>query len=132
MIVAPRRIWHRAETYRQLLLLKHLARRISSRVILVPDEQLKKQPRLDNATAVVAAADTNITMSQRLRVETFVLSEGGSATLGACAQVLPEHEDPIGALMALVHAGRLYLDLNLPITADSHLTSCAVVARGVQ
>ena len=38
----------------------------------------------------------------------------------------------IGALMALVHAGRFYLDLNLPITSASRLTSCAVVAGGAQ
>ena len=54
-----------------------------------------------------------------------VVDEAGSATLGDIIAELPDHDDPVGAVIALVEDGALTL------AVDRHLDAHAVVRRAV-
>jgi hypothetical protein len=119
LVIAPRRIWHRQEQRERLLLLKQFSRNVGRRVVLVPETVLRREPRRSNSLTVTAAARVAMSLSQRLRLSVAVLSCGGSVTLRDCLELLPEHEDPAGAVLAMVHARLLYLPLDQPITPES-------------
>jgi hypothetical protein len=123
LVIAPRRLWHRSSSRNQLLLLRQQARNVGVRTLLVPEAQLRRQPRLDNSVLVVACADIRVTLSQRFRVEIYVQACGGRATVGACAEMVAEHPDPVSVVLALVRAGRLQMRLDQTLTAESVVTS---------
>ena len=129
LIISPRRIWHSTELRKQLLAVRRLARNIGIRACLVPETQLRKQPRLDNASMIAAASDVTLTLSQRFRVEILLNVCGGSATLSECAEVLLDHPDPATAVLALVRARRAYLPLHQPLTPDSRITALPVTGQ---
>lgn len=122
LIITPRRLWHSPECRYHLLSLKRQSRKVGVKAMLVPDTALRKQPRLANATLVVAASDVGITLSQRFRLEAFVMSNAGPVSLAECASLLPEHADPTAAVLSLVHAGRLVVDISRPLTPESLLS----------
>lgn len=123
LIITPRRLWHSPEFRSQLLLLKRQSRKVGIRTLLVPDATLRKQPRLDNAALVVAAKDAGLTLSQRFRLEAYVMSNAEPTSLAECAALLAEHTDPVAAVLNLVGAGRLAIELNRPITPNSVVTA---------
>lgn len=107
LVIAPRRIWHSVRDRQRLFVLKTNAKRLGSRVILVPEPQLRREPRLSIAERVVGSVGTSLSISERLRIETHVLCSRGDASLASCTELLPEHPDAEKAVLALVHAGRL-------------------------
>lgn len=84
------------------------------KVVLAATRQLNKQPRLENAQLLQAAARVEITATQRVELELFVTDSGG-ASLVDCAHQIPDHPDPVGAILGLVTARRLEIDVSQPI-----------------
>lgn len=119
LIIAPRRLWHTAEGKSQLLLLKREARRLSIRCILVSEGALKKEPRLTNARLIADTSNTQLSYSQRFRVEMYVLATVFPVSLSECAALLPEHDDPVSAVLSLVRAGVLFIPLDTMIGPES-------------
>jgi hypothetical protein len=119
LIITPRRLWHRPECHSQLILLKRHSRNVGIRTILMAEAQLRKQPRLDNAAQVVAAGQVRLTLSQRFRLEIYLMTNPDPVPLGECAALLAEHDDPVSAVLGLVYAGHLSVDLNRNITPET-------------
>jgi hypothetical protein len=119
LIIAPRRLWHTPEGKSQLLLLKREARSLSIRCILVSEGALKKEPRLANARLIAGTSNTQLTHSQRFRVEMYVLSTISPVSLSECAGILPDHDDPVSAVLSLVRAGVLFIPLDTVIGPET-------------
>lgn len=119
LIIAPRRLWHTAEGKSQLLLLKREARSLSIRCILVSEGALKSEPRLTNARIIADTSNTHLSYSQRFRVEMWVLGTIAPVSLSECAALLPEHDDPVSAVLSLVRAGVLFIPLDKVIGPET-------------
>ena len=118
IIIIPKRLWYRHELRNQLLLVKRRAENLSIRVLLVPEAQLAKQPRLNNASAIAASSEASMSLHQRMKVISFVRTEGITTFL-KCTKILLDHSDPRSAILSLVHAKSVHLDLDRPITDSS-------------
>lgn len=124
LVIAPRRIWHSPERRLRLFVLKRNGQHVGRRIVLVPEPQLRKQPRLETAEQIVAATTATISTSERLLLEAFVQSER-RPTLKSCGALIAGNPDPLGAILLLVSAGRLCVDLSRPITLSTQVWSAA-------
>lgn len=123
LVIVPRRLWHSEAPRAALLQLKELAGRVGNRVLLVPEPQLRKKQRSENALAVVAAAGTAVSTEQRFNLEVTLMAHAEGLPLKDCANLLDGHLDPINAVLCLVYCGRIYLSLNQPLSPNSIVRS---------
>lgn len=91
-------------------------------VVIVREAWLLREPRLGVLSAIAACKDRCISVTDWLRVERHLVERGGSSCLEACACEILEHEDPAGAVLALVAAGRLRIDTSRPLSGHSEIT----------
>jgi hypothetical protein len=113
IVCVPSRLWNRPGAMSMFFELKAEAATLGHRVVLVPESFVRRQPRLDNARLVSAAADIQINATDRMSILEFLLENGGG-TLSDVASLV-RHPDPVGAILHLVTVGALDIDLNAPI-----------------
>jgi hypothetical protein len=123
IVCVPTRLWHQPYAMATFFRLKEGATVGGHRTVLVPESFIRRQPRLDNAMMVSAAADIDIDASDRMSILAFLLENGGG-TLAEVASLVG-HPDPVGAVLHLVTVGALDIDLDAPIlpTSQVHLAS---------
>lgn len=94
-----------------LLELKRLAGCSGRRVVLLPEARVRREPRATNARLVAQAAGTDVPPRDRLTILGALVDEPGIA-LGDLAALASGAGDPVAAVLALVAAGLLHLDLD--------------------
>ncbi|MFG1419984.1 hypothetical protein V5F38_19460 [Xanthobacter sp. V0B-10] len=88
-------------------------------VLVVREAWLLREPRLEVMSTAVACVDQMPSGTDWLRIERHLLELGGSSCLEECAAQVRQHEDPVGAVLALVAAGWLRIEMHRPLSGDS-------------
>ncbi|MFD2649143.1 hypothetical protein ACFSX5_15240 [Devosia albogilva] len=104
----------RSEERHAFFELKAVAATSGRTVVLVPEGFIRREPRLANATMIAGAAGAEIGLTDRMKILTHLIDNGGSAPLLDLAGMV-RGEEPVSAVMALVVEGGLYIDLDSPI-----------------
>jgi hypothetical protein len=124
VVCIPSRLWVRPSAMALFFELKAAAVPLGYRVVLVPEQFVRRQPRLDNAKMVSATIDVEINPTDRMSILEYMLEHGG----GTLAEVagLVRHPDPVAAVLHLVTVGALDIDLNSPILPATEVRFAAV------
>ncbi|WP_332119869.1 hypothetical protein [Azorhizobium caulinodans] len=88
-------------------------------VLVVTEAWLLREPRLEVISAAVACLEQIPSVTDWLRIERHLLELGGSACLEECVAQVRQHEDPAGAVLALVVAGWLRIEVSRPLSGSS-------------
>lgn len=99
-------------TMARVMDLRHQAKKLGYRGVLVPEGVVARQPRLRNASLLgQVAARVEVDPTSRMIVLTH-LAENGACSLGELAALLT-HPDPFGAVLHLTTTGALSVDRQL-------------------
>lgn len=132
-LIVPVRRFHRSmilviartETWRvdraKLLALKQTATFAGRRVVLVPAGRIRRAAFLSNCALVASSASTAVTATLRMSIIDQLISDPAS-TLRDCAVSIAGHDDPVGAILSLVSAGFLKIDLQKRIGPDTQIS----------
>ncbi|WP_341987760.1 hypothetical protein [Azorhizobium sp. AG788] len=91
----------------------------TTNLLIVRESWLLREPRLEVISAVVACLDQIPSVTDWLRIERHLLELGGSSCLEECVAQVRQHEDPAGAVLALVAAGWLRIEVSRPLSGSS-------------
>ena len=89
------------------------------RVLLVAEARLRARPLMQNAALIASSGAVCPTPLDRVRLLDQLKAEGGCSTLGDLAACARNSGDPVRAVLSLVAAGLLWIELDRPIDADS-------------
>lgn len=123
VICVPSRLWVRPAAMSAFFELKAAGAALGHRIVLVPEQFVRRQPRLDNARMVASTLDVEIDPTDRMNILEFLLEHGGG-TLSDVAGLV-RHPDPVAAVLHLVTVGALDIDLNAPILPASEVRFAA-------
>lgn len=98
-----------------------VADRTGLSVISVPERVLRARPYIDNARLVARAGETPPSAFVRVAILNALDAEGGSAPLGDLCALASRSADPVAAVLSLVTAGIVTVDMARPIDADSEI-----------
>jgi len=115
LLCIPERVWRGRKN--DLLELKRLAGWSGRSCVLVPEAAIQKQPRLNCARAIDDAAGIEVTMEQRMELVMHLVERGKSSLL-ECASAVT-HPSPFTAVLHLVAAGVLKMNIEAPLTPES-------------
>lgn len=121
-IAVPTRVWRDADHRACLLSLKGEARGLLIRCILVPQRWVRAEVR-GGVARVIAQARQTVYSPQQLRAVLEHLGVTKVSTLSATANVLPDHRDPYGAVLAMVIQGYVQVDRSNALGADSWIAT---------
>jgi hypothetical protein len=108
-------------TMARVMDLRHQAKKLGYRGVLVPEGVVARQPRLRNASLLgQVAARVEVDPTSRMIVLTH-LAENGDCSLGELAALLT-HPDPFGAVLHLATTGALRVDLRRAISPSTSIS----------
>lgn len=110
VLAVPKRIWKDPNTKPTLHSLKGAARKLGVRVLLVPSDVVRREPRLANARLLARCRQDHVDPADRRRVLNTVRQRPG-LHLHLCADVV-QHGDPIGVIFRLAVDG----DVRIPLS----------------
>lgn len=119
-IVVASRLLHSDDTRALVHDAVAMAEKERAKCVIVPQKWVCAPRRHSTARLIACSATVEINATQRLGIITHVI-ENGWSTLGECALAIPDHEDPVGAVLALVAAGNLTIDRSRPIAPHSRI-----------
>lgn len=122
-VTVPSTTWTRPGGHKDLLALKRAAGTLGRRVVLVPDAALEREPRAANAMLIAGCAGSPVSPSDRLGLMGALLEAGGSMPLADAADIMLRSDDPVAAILSLVAARVVGLDLREPIGPVSTVRS---------
>ncbi len=114
VIAVGRRTWCRSEDKERLHLLKRTAEHAGRRILLVPPKSITRQPRLDNSRWIASCSGIRVTSTERSTVVTHLYSAPQTSLAEVASRL--RRRDAASAILSLVAAGDIELDLNRPIT----------------
>lgn len=117
LIAVPHRIWDRAFPSAKAIDLRSQSREAGHAAILVPQAVVEREPRLSNSQLVARTASIKVDATARMIVLAHLI-ENGACCLSELAGLL-DHPDPFGAILHLVTAGAIALDVDRCITPYS-------------
>ncbi|WP_162783607.1 hypothetical protein [Devosia naphthalenivorans] len=117
LIGVPMRHWHRPDTMARIHALKSAAIDAGHRCVLVPENAVQKQPRLENATLIDGSRNVEATATERMALLACLI-EFGDCSLSDCATLF-HGNDPYGAILNLAAKGIVNMDLDVPIGPHS-------------
>ncbi len=103
--------------------LKHAARAMGRRVVLVPEGAFYREPMMTNALMIAGCAGADVSPSDRLALMAALLEAGGSMPLADAAETVPRSDDPVAAVLSLVAGRAVCLDLSELIGPESRVLS---------
>lgn len=109
IVVVPSRIWCRMDERAELRALRAEARRLRTACVLVPHRILTAPKRGAASRVVGRCRNIQLTVSQESKLLVRTSKDVGT-TIGECAAAIPDHPDPVGAVLGLVARGELKLD----------------------
>lgn len=120
LICVPTRLW--TDPVSMVLFIKARAAIgfLGRDAILVPQSFIQRQPRLDNAMMIHRTADLDIAPTDRMAILAHLI-ENASGSLSDLA-TLVRGPDPVSAVLHLVTAGVLQIDLDRTFLPTSTLT----------
>ena len=122
-ICVPTRIWRDADLRAGLLDIKREAEEdLRTRCIVVPQRWLRANIRGSVARVIAQARHTRYSPKQMTTIIEHLLRTKIS-TLAEAAAVIPEHEDPFGAILAMAAQGYVGLDRSAPLKGGSWLST---------
>ncbi|CAN7372910.1 hypothetical protein [Devosia sp. LjRoot3] len=117
LICVPGRLWQRSDDMSVFHDVKLVSATHGYQVILVPENFIRRQPRLDNAMLISGTAKVHVSPTDRMSILGHLIEHGDASIYDLAGLV--KHGDPISAVLHLVTTGALYLDLNSRITPHS-------------
>ena len=118
LICVPHGSWKRPEVMARVRTLRQRAKASSHNVVLVPQSIVERQPRLGNASIIgVAGKNVSVDATSRMTVLSHLI-ENGDCALSDLASLI-DHIDPYGAVLSLVSAGVLRIQLTRCISPHS-------------
>ena len=127
LIVAPGDVFRDKMRRKGLFLMKRLGTGAHRRVVLASEMTVRRQPDLDNAMTIAAAANAAVSPTDRIRVLTFLVDQGGSGTLEDCAGCMRTSPDPVASILALAARKIVTVDIREPIGPNTSVR--AMLAR---
>lgn len=112
-----------------VLAFKRAVEACGRRVILVPEGALDREPLGTNSLLIAGCAGARVSPSDRLALVTALLEAGGSLSLADAAEIMVRSDDPVAAVLALVPARVVLLDLAVPVGPDSTVRSTSTRAH---
>lgn len=123
----PTRVWRDNDSRRRLLEIKQQAKALRTSCILVPQRWLRAPVR--SSVARVLAAARNISYSRRQKGDVLGhLKEARISSLYETASAIAEHDDPVGAVLAMACHGLLELDRSKVIGANTYAAAASWMA----
>lgn len=119
LVVATSRTWERSR--HALIAIKHDAARSQRKVQLVPAGRLRRTNFLTNCALIGTSRKVRITATDRMAIIAR-LREDPCSSLDDCAREIDGHEDPVGAVLAMVAEGFLRMDLRAPMRPESQVS----------
>jgi hypothetical protein len=119
-IVVASRLLHSDDTRALIREAVAMAERERTKCMIVPQKWICAPRRHSTARLIACSATVETNATQRLGIITHVI-ENGWSTLGECALMTPDHDDPVGAVLCLVAAGDLTIDRSRPIGPHSRI-----------
>jgi len=120
LICIPTRLWTDPVSMVLFMKAKSAIGYLGRDAILVPQSFIQRQPRLDNAIMIHRAADLDIAPTDRMAILAHLI-ENASGSLSDLA-TLVRGPDPVSAVLHLVTAGVLQIDLDRTFLPTSTLT----------
>jgi hypothetical protein len=115
-LIARSQTWRRAKD--NMIALKRACAHAGRRLVLVPAGWVRRPTFLVNCAIIGSSASTQVTATLRLAVLDQLMFDPTSS-LRDCAACLDNHEDPVGAVLAMVGQGFLKLDLRKQISPET-------------
>lgn len=119
VVVATSRAWEHSRD--ALIAMKQDARRTQHRVLLMPAGRLRRATFLTNCALVGTSRNVRITATDRMAIIAR-LRDDPCASLEDCAREIGGHDDPVGAVLAMVAEGFLRMDLRAPMRPESQVS----------
>jgi hypothetical protein len=113
----PSRLWHDGDAMALLRELKSRCHVQGENLVLVPERFVLRQPRLDNAVLMAGSRSTAMPTSDRMMVLGHLIEHGSATLMELAAQI--RHPDPVTALLGMVSAGLIDMNLDRPILPTS-------------
>ncbi len=109
VVAVPTRIWRDADARRALMEAKTEAKDARTRFILIPQRWLRGNVRGHVAMTLAMARDVQYDPTQVEELLVHV-TDTRMATLKECADLVRDHPDPFGVVLAICCAGRLRIE----------------------
>jgi hypothetical protein len=119
VVAASPRAWRAPGEKARLHVLKRTAEHAGHRILLVPPRSIARQPRLDNSRWIASCAGVRVMPEERSAIATYLYSAPCSSLTEVASRL--RRRDAASAILSLVAAGDIELDLNRPIRPTSQL-----------
>lgn len=116
LIVGTSRAWNLNR--QALLATKQDAERTRRNVLLMPAGRIRRATFLTNCSLISSSRNVRITATHRMAILAHLQADPFSS-LEECSREIRGHEDPVGAVLAMIAEGFLRMDLRVPMRPES-------------
>ncbi|MFC3695692.1 hypothetical protein [Chenggangzhangella methanolivorans] len=116
LLVATSNSWELNK--RALLATKQDGERVRRKVLLMPAGRLRRTVFLTNCSLIGSSRNVQITATHRMAILAHLQTDP-LASLEDCSREIAGHDDPVGAVLAMIAEGFLRMDLRVPMRPES-------------